>query len=107
MSVPEISVGDLAQRIAAGQPVVDVRQPEEYVEAHVPGAILVPLGEVADRVLEIASLGAVNVICRSGARSLRAAEFLRAQGIDATNVAGGTLAWVSAGYAAVAGEQRG
>jgi rhodanese-related sulfurtransferase len=41
--------------------------------------------------------GTVYVICAKGARSLRAAEFYRAQGIDAVNVAGGTTAWVDAG----------
>jgi rhodanese-related sulfurtransferase len=39
----------------------------------------------------------VYVICAKGGRSLRAAEFYRAQGIDAVNVAGGTTAWVDAG----------
>ena len=47
--------------------------------------------------------GEVFVICRSGARSLRVAEFLRAQGIDAINVSGGTLAWVEAGHETASG----
>ena len=41
--------------------------------------------------------GPVYVICAMGARSLRAAEFYRSQGIDAINVAGGTTAWIEAG----------
>jgi rhodanese-related sulfurtransferase len=41
--------------------------------------------------------GAVYVICAKGGRSLKAAEFYRAQGIDAVNVAGGTTAWIETG----------
>ena len=45
--------------------------------------------------------GAVYVVCRSGARSMRACEFLAQQGITAINVAGGTLDWVAGGRAVV------
>jgi len=43
------------------------------------------------------------VICKSGGRSARAVEFLRGQGIDAVNVAGGTLAWLETGRVHVTG----
>jgi rhodanese-related sulfurtransferase len=79
-----------------------VREPAEYAEGHVPGAPLIPLGEVAERISEVPT-GEVLVICRSGARSARAAELLRAHGIDAVNVAGGTLAWIDAGGPVVHG----
>ena len=46
MNVPEIDVHEAARRRDSGTPVVDVREPHEYVEAHVPGAVLIPLGEV-------------------------------------------------------------
>ena len=97
MSVPEIDVEALAELHAAGATIVDVREPDEYDEAHVPGVQLIPLGEVPERFEEIPSEGTIYVICRSGARSARAAEFLIGQGLEAVNVAGGTLAWIDSG----------
>jgi rhodanese-related sulfurtransferase len=103
VSVPEIDVDALAELHAAGATIVDVRQPDEYEEAHVPGAILIPLGDVQDRVAEIPADGPVYVICKSGARSMRASEWLVTQDIDATNVAGGTMAWIQSGRPVVTG----
>jgi rhodanese-related sulfurtransferase len=98
MDVPEIDVDELAQRREAGQVVLDVRNQDEYDEVHVPGVLLIPLGELVERVDEVPTDGPLPVICRSGARSMQAAEYLRQQGIDAMNVVGGTLAWVDAGF---------
>lgn len=105
MDVPEIDVGELARRHQAGATVVDVRNLDEYEAGHVPGARLVPLPEVADRRAEIPASGEVLVICKSGGRSLRAAELLREQGVDAVNVAGGTMAWIEAGHPVVMGDR--
>jgi rhodanese-related sulfurtransferase len=102
--VPEITVAELASRLPEAL-LVDVRQPAEYVEAHVPTARLVPLQELPDRVGELPAGEPVFVICRSGARSLVASEFLVAQGFEAVNVAGGTLAWIEAGKDVVVGDQ--
>ena len=99
--VPEIDVAELATRHAAGAPVYDVREADEYAAGHVPGAQLIPLGTVPERVAEFVP-GAdseVLVICKSGGRSLQACGFLREQGIRAVNVAGGTMAWIDAGHA--------
>lgn len=103
MDIPEIDVDTLAERMEAGAPVFDVRQPDEYVEARVPGVVLVPLGEVPDRVEEFPTDGEVLVICRSGGRSAKAVEFLRGHGVDAVNVAGGTLAWIESGRSVESG----
>ena len=103
--VPEIDVDTLAQR--RDVPLVDVREVAEYEEVHVPGAQLLPMSELADRVDEVPGGGEVFVICRSGGRSLKGAEFLRSQGIDATNVAGSTLAWIEAGHATASGIEHG
>jgi len=107
VDVPEIDITELAERRDAGAFVLDVRQPDEYDEAHVPGAVLVPLAEVPDRVGELPPDTPVLVICRSGARSLRAAEFLIEAGIDATNISGGTLAWIDAGQPVATGSAPG
>lgn len=83
---------------ADGAFVLDVRQPDEYEEVRVPGAFLIPLGELPERVEEVPDGVLLHVICRSGARSGKAVEWLCTQGFEAVNVAGGTLAWVDAGY---------
>jgi rhodanese-related sulfurtransferase len=97
MDVPEIDIEELARVRAAGAPLIDVREPDEYTGAHVPGARLVPLATVPDQLDAVPHEGTVYVICARGARSRQAAEFYRLQGIDAVNVAGGTIAWVDAG----------
>ena len=103
MTVQEISVDELAPLLEAGARLVDVREPDEYEQARVPGGILVPLGSVPDRVDAFRSDGTTYVICRSGARSMRACELLADQGFDVVNVAGGTLAWIASGRDVVAG----
>ena len=98
MSTPEITVDDLAAALDDGLvPLVDVRQPEEYEAGHVPGAKLIPLADVVARTGEIPRQGPVYVICHTGPRSQRAADYYRNLGIDAYNVDGGTKAWAEAG----------
>jgi rhodanese-related sulfurtransferase len=108
MDVPEIDVAVLAERRQEGAPVIDVRTPDEYVEGHVPGAVLLPLPELVERVDEVPDDGKpVYLICAVGNRSARAAEYLRGQGVDAINVTGGTVAWIDAGQPVATGEQPG
>jgi rhodanese-related sulfurtransferase len=101
--VPEITVDELEDRLAAGAPVVDVREPDEYDEGHVPGAQLIPLGQLPDRLGELPAHRPLLMICRTGGRSLQAAEFLVAHGIDAANVVGGTMGWLATGREVVVG----
>ena len=103
MSAPEVDIEQAEAARAAGVPLIDVRQPEEYEAAHVPGARLIPLNDVVARLAEVPTEGPVHVICQTGARSQRAADFYRSRGIDAYNVAGGTKAWVEAGKPAAHG----
>lgn len=105
MDIPEIDVDELERRLAGGATVVDVREPDEYISAHVPGAALVPLATVPEKVEALSGDGPIYVVCAKGGRSAKAVEFLRGQGIDAVNVAGGIGAWVDAGKPIVAGEQ--
>lgn len=97
MDIPEIDVTGLAQACEDGAPVVDVREAHEFAAARVPGALHIPLGEVPARVGEVPRGGTVYVICARGGRSAKAVEHYRAQGIDAVNVAGGTVGWIDAG----------
>ncbi len=100
--IPEIDIDELATRHADGAYVLDVRNPDEYVEGHVPGAVLIPLGELGDRWQEVPE-GEVLVICRSGGRSAKAVEALNGAGRTTVNVAGGTMAWIDAGHPVVTG----
>ncbi len=105
--IPEIDVDELARRVEQGATVIDVRRAEEYVEAHVPGAILVPLAELDRRAGELPADEPLLLICKTGGRSQRAAEWLSHQGHDVTNVVGGTLAWMTSGRDIATGMERG
>jgi adenylyltransferase/sulfurtransferase len=74
--------------------LVDVREPEEWAEAHIQGARLVPLSTLRDAVATFDRARDVVVYCRSGARSAAAVRQLRALGIErAWSLAGGILRW--------------
>lgn len=107
MTVPEVDIEAFAGLHGDGVTVIDVREPHEYEEAHVSGARLIPLGEVADRAAEVPEGETVYVICAMGGRSMRAAEHLAGLGRDVVNVAGGTKGWIEAGHPTVAGDQPG
>lgn len=96
--IPEIDQSTFAARHATGDVlVVDVREAREYRPGHVPGAQNVPLSLLPLRLAELPKDRPVYVICQSGNRSAQATTLMRAVGIDATNVAGGTGAWIDAG----------
>lgn len=78
--------------------VVDVREPWEYKRGHVPGARLIPLGQLSERMNELDPKHPVAVICASGNRSQSAAALLGQKGFETIyNVVGGTGAWVRSG----------
>ncbi len=106
-TIPAIDVHDLARLREQGEFLLDVRQPDEYDEAHVPGAYLIPLDQLGERAGEVPSDRPIYVICRSGGRSGVAVDALRRAGYDATNVAGGTLAWIDAGLPVATGPEPG
>jgi adenylyltransferase/sulfurtransferase len=95
--VPEISVHDLKQRRDAGDApfVLDVREPYEAEIASIDADQLIPVDQLAERLdeLEAAPDEEIVVHCRSGSRSAKATKLLRAKGYDASNLAGGVLAW--------------
>jgi glyoxylase-like metal-dependent hydrolase (beta-lactamase superfamily II)/rhodanese-related sulfurtransferase len=78
--------------------VLDVREPWEYRQGRVPGAVLVPLAELAARINEFDPETPVAVICATGSRSQSAAALLGQKGFKTVyNVRGGTLAWMRRG----------
>ena len=100
-----ISVSEAKEKLDKGEAVmVDVREPNEYVEVHATGVRLIPVNTVMGGVKQIRDFAGgkdVLFICKSGARSALAAEFATAAGMDDLplfNVEGGTLAWVEAGF---------
>ena len=96
--VPEVTVSEFAEAHARGAVVIDVREDDEWESGHVPGAVHIPLGQVVARVAEVTRDEPVYVICGTGPRSGKAAQFYRSQGIDAINVNGGTKGWIMSGH---------
>ena len=95
--IQEIDVNTLESGLE-GSIVLDVREPEEYAHGHVPGAINLPQADLVSQLDELPRHRPLAMICRSGARSLRAAQFLKQVGFEQVlNVQGGTLAWQAAG----------
>jgi len=109
--VPTVSVGDVvAARDAAGTApaagpiLLDVRNPDEFIEVRVSGALLMPMPVFTARFRELPVDRPIHVICASGSRSAMVTQFLIANGYaDVSNVAGGMIAWLRAGYPAVRG----
>lgn len=99
---PEISLEDYATERTGGV-TIDVREGAEYAQAHVPGAVLVPMGQLASRLTEIDRTARVHVICASRKRSQAMTDLLVAAGFDAASVAGGTRAWIESGRAVEVG----
>ena len=103
--VPEVDVRTFAAAHADGAFVIDVREPQEYAEGHVPGAMLIPLASLPHHVGQIPAGQPVYIICASGNRSWTAARFLAGRGIDATSVMGGTGDWAARGLPVVYGDK--
>ena len=99
----ETDLADLARAHAEGATVVDVREPGEYAEGHVPGAVNIPLSQVPARLDEVPGGGRVFVLCASGNRSKAATDVLLAAGTDAVSVRGGTKGWIQAGHPVTSG----
>jgi rhodanese-related sulfurtransferase len=91
---PEVTPQAAARR-SPSTILIDVREHQEWAAGHAPDATHVPLGVLTADAIPAGST--VMCVCRSGARSGRATDMLRAAGIDAANVVGGMTAWAAAG----------
>ncbi len=94
--IPEMSVEQLNSRQKSGDPIVllDVREPFEWDIARIPGAKLIPLGELPSRMSELDSADEIAIHCKSGVRSAKALRQLQKAGFGKLyNVEGGILAW--------------
>jgi rhodanese-related sulfurtransferase len=102
-SIPTVSVHDAA-RSTNDVALVDVRELHEWTAGHAPHATHCPLsGLDADR---LPTARVLHIVCRSGNRSARAVETLRAEGYDAHNVDGGMLAWARHGLPVIRDDGR-
>jgi rhodanese-related sulfurtransferase len=95
--VAESSAEIPAASVPDGAWLLDVREDDEWRAGHVPDARHIPLGQLGARADEVPRNETVYVICRSGARSARAALALVGAGWDAVNVGGGMQDWAAAG----------
>ena len=100
-SVPLMEPATLNGIIQAGVRVkiVDVRQPEEFNQGHIQGAVLMPLGTLETTYTSLPKTGKLVVYCHSGRRSAQAVQFLLQHGYsNAVSLSGGYSAWTSAHY---------
>jgi len=101
-AIPEITI-DTFDPAAAGMYLIDVREPDEYTDGHLAGAVSIPLSDFMERIDEVPTDRALHLICAHGGRSMKAAQYLASKGLTVTNVDGGTVGWTELGRAVVAG----
>jgi len=97
----EVRALEARSRMDTGAILVDVREPAEWAAGHAEGARHIPLAQLGQRQRELPAGRPVITVCRSGARSARAATLLAEQGCDASNLEGGMRAWAAAGLPVV------
>ncbi|WP_231123441.1 rhodanese-like domain-containing protein [Nocardioides sambongensis] len=99
MNIPTVNIDAVPDPLPEGLTVLDVREPEEWVAGHIDGALHIPLGELPERVPELAVLEPVQtlVVCKVGGRSAQATAYLAQSGYEVVNLAGGMLDWQAAG----------
>jgi rhodanese-related sulfurtransferase len=93
---PQLGAVEAGDRIASGAHAVDVRERAEWDAGHLAGSVWIPLGELGARLHELPA-DPLLIVCRSGSRSGMAADALAGIGRDASNLAGGLLAWAASG----------
>lgn len=95
--IEEISAAELRELQEMGEDVqlIDVRQPDEYAFAKIPGSKLIPLGEILRRMDELDDTRVAILQCKMGGRSAKAIEILRQAGYkgEMKNLRGGITSW--------------
>jgi len=91
-----ISTAELQARLENGEKlnIIDVREPWEYAEGHVPGSVLKPLGQIRSWAAELDKSDEILLICRTSSRSAMAYQYLSALGFkNLKTVTGGMVTW--------------
>jgi len=97
VEVRDVNVTEARALLEESALLLDVREDNEWESGRAPSALHVALNEVPDHLDEFSPERLIVCVCRSGARSGRAAKFLVEQGRDAVNLEGGMLAWSAEG----------
>jgi len=100
-AIPEMTVQELKQLIDSGAEnfvLLDVRNPNEYEIAKIPGSVLIPLPDIengsgVEQVKQLLNGHQLIAHCKMGGRSAKALGILKDAGIEGTNVKGGITAW--------------
>jgi len=95
--IERINTQELEQRLSQAPEdtiFIDVREPEEYASGHIEGMINMPLSSFSETYSQLPKDKEIVIICRSGNRSMQAAQLLREKGYTRiVNVDGGMLDW--------------
>ena len=97
MGTGALSSTELKAELDRGENLVilDVREPQEYQINRIPGSILIPLGDLPKRYVELDPNAAIVSQCKSGVRSAKAQEILYSKGFtNVRNLTGGILGWI-------------
>ncbi|MGV8872510.1 MAG: rhodanese-like domain-containing protein [Rhodococcus sp. (in: high G+C Gram-positive bacteria)] len=94
---PAVTVDRLPVPFPETALLLDVREDDEWQAGHAPEAVHIPMGDIPSRAGELDNQSQVYVVCKSGGRSARVAEYLNRVGFEAINVDGGMHAWQAAG----------
>ncbi|MGB3697442.1 MAG: rhodanese-like domain-containing protein [Gordonia sp. (in: high G+C Gram-positive bacteria)] len=97
--IETVAVTDLPDDFSevADRVLLDVRENDEWMQAHVRGALHIPLDDVPARIDELDLDADLLVVCRTSGRSFRLLQYLTMRGIDGACVRGGMVAWEAAG----------
>jgi len=98
----KVGAVEAAELVEAGAVLLDVREPHEWRAGHAPRARHIPLGDLDRRAVELPAGRRIVTVCRSGARSARAAAILARHGHQVSNLGGGMHAWARADLPVVA-----
>ena len=98
--LPSVTASELFEKIKTDKKLflLDVRQPEEYVNSHIAGSKLIPLGDLKNQFHKLPKDRTIACICASGSRSTSAARFLVDQGYTVINLRSGMMSWKMAKY---------
>jgi rhodanese-related sulfurtransferase len=93
--IAEVTGQELVQQLNQASPpfILDVRTPQEFGQGHIPGAVLIPVTELARRIKEVPSDREIVTVCHSGNRSMMAAKQLSQAGYRVKNLQHGMMRW--------------
>jgi rhodanese-related sulfurtransferase len=94
-NIPSVEPGQVADKLADGWTLLDVRTDAEWADGRIAGSVHIPMDQLTSRMDELEDR--VVCVCAVGGRSGRVVKYLNARGYQAVNLEGGILAWVDAG----------